>query len=143
MVLPEGMSGITNATTAPAEPRTRRPQEAPTPFVPKKPNIIPKPFFPEEPKKRPKPEKEKKGIGKKVRAGLVALGSLLALESAGATATELTDREPFLNNPAYTTQIGGPLQKAGYDMIHPLDWVNNISSREANVPSSFDNNLKD
>lgn len=75
------------------------------------------------------------------RAALGTVAFLATLEGAGATATELTDNVPFLNNPAYTAQ-SGPLQKLGYDLSHPLDWYDNLFHQEIVVPPTFDNKAK-
>jgi hypothetical protein len=93
----------------------------------------------ESPSEPPQPKKQKESIDKKIKAGLVVLGSLLALEGAGATFTELTDKEPFLKNPAYTTQLGF-IQKAGYDILHPLVWIKNLQTE--NISPEFNANAK-
>lgn len=86
-----GVFRIIDTTTAPTRPGRRKPQEVSAPFIPKKPRTItiPKPIFPEE------PEKQKKGIGKKIKAGLVVLAGLAVLEGAGAVATQLINNQPM------------------------------------------------
>lgn len=62
-----------------------------------------------------------------------AITGIIALEGAAATATELTDKDSFLNNPSHTIQ-----QQTGYDLLHSLDWINNL--RVEKVPPSLDSN---
>jgi hypothetical protein len=80
----------------------------------------------------------KKGMSKGLRNTILGVtGTIILAEGAGAVATELTDNKPFLNNPAHTTQEG-PLQKAKYDILHPLEWIKNIQ-KNSEISPNYDN----
>jgi hypothetical protein len=65
---------------------------------------------------------------------------IVVLWIAGAIATESTDGPSFLNNPAYTDE-NGPLNKLGYDLSHPLDFIKNLQNNPVEpdiiVPSTY------
>lgn len=76
-------------------------------------------------------EKTHKKMPKALRKAIFWTGAgLIALEGTAAAATELTDGDSFRNNPAQTWG-----QQAGDDILHPFDWIKNISS----VPDTFVN----
>jgi hypothetical protein len=81
----------------------------------------------------------KKKMPKVVRNIILGtLATAAALESAGAVATELTNSK----NPKYTEQPG-IVQEAGYDLSHPLGFIENLNLQnnpiEPNVivPSTY------
>jgi len=80
----------------------------------------------------------KRNISKIVKnVVLSTIGVLMAADAAGATATELTDKKPFFHDPQE-----GIVQKAGYDLLHPLGWIGNIKTppQEIIVSPTYDNN---
>ncbi|MDO8688164.1 MAG: hypothetical protein Q7K41_06215 [Dehalococcoidales bacterium] len=65
------------------------------------------------------------------------IAGLLVLDVVGATATELTDKEPFFNLEYTAIVEPEPLQQAGYNMLHPFGWIKNLQNANE-VPSTFD-----
>jgi hypothetical protein len=85
-----------------------------------------------------KQQKPKRKILNTVIASILI--STAVLWVAGAIGTEATDNTSFFNNAAYTDQ-SGILQKTGYDLMHPLDFIkilqNNPIEPDVSVPSAY------
>ena len=84
----------------------------------------------------PKQQKPKRNNRQTIIINVVI--GIVVLWVAGAVATELTDGKSFLNNPAYTPQ-SGIVQKAGYDLSHPLGFISNMEhgNKKVIVPSTY------
>jgi len=67
-----------------------------------------------------------------LRNTTLVVGALVGTWIGSATATELTDQKPFLNNPAYTDSLGF-IPKAMYDILHPLGWIENLKRKETSL----------